>query len=535
MIYALNNASIVGITDEVETFLQGCNLDSKTVLRTRLACEEVLLKYQKALMPNNRVKLRCSKTFRRIKVELSVSGESMNPFSMRQDNQEYSDVLHAVLVSMGVAPSWQYRNGENLIVFTPQVRRRNQLAMLAIAVCLAVASGLLSILLIPQESRISFSNLLLSPLLDTFMGLLNAVSGPMIFLSIVMGICSIGDTATLGRIGRKMVSCFLGKSVLVTLAAVLIFVPFFDISGGTSGILDIQSMLGMVLDAIPGNFFTPFTKGNPLQIIFVAVVMGLSMVVLGSKVFGLQTLLEQSNYVIQLVMGAISSTVPFFVFVGIFDMILKSDFSVLGSSFKLVSMMLAGETLLIVVYVISTAARYRTEPATLIGKMIPTFLIALTTSSSAAAYQTNVECCEKKLGIDRRIIDFAVPLGQVVFMPGAIILFLSAGLCLAEAYRVTVSPALVLNAAIISFVLAVAAPPVPGGALTCYTMLVMQLGLPSEAIAIAIAFNVILEFVTTAVNVASLQLELVELAGSLGMLDRKILAGKEGKASVPDA
>ncbi len=57
-------------------------------------------------------------------------------------------------------------------------------------------------------------------------------------------------------------------------------------------------------------------------------------------------------------------------------------------------------------------------------------------------------------------------------------------------------------------------------------MLVMQLGLTAEAIAIAIAFNVILEFVSTAVNVAVLQLELVELSGSLGMLDKKVLVKK---------
>lgn len=52
-------------------------------------------------------------------------------------------------------------------------------------------------------------------------------------------------------------------------------------------------------------------------------------------------------------------------------------------------------------------------------KVAPTFLIGLSTASSAAAYSTNVECCEKQLGIDRQIINFGIPLGQVVFMPGA--------------------------------------------------------------------------------------------------------------------
>ena len=111
MIYVLNNASIVGITDDIEKFLKSYNLNDKAILQTKLACEEVLLKYQEVFMQNSRVKLRCSRTLRRLKVELSVAGGSMNPFADNKDEQEYSDVLHAVLVSMGVAPSWQYKNG----------------------------------------------------------------------------------------------------------------------------------------------------------------------------------------------------------------------------------------------------------------------------------------------------------------------------------------------------------------------------------------------------------------------------------------
>lgn len=65
----------------------------------------------------------------------------------------------------------------------------------------------------------------------------------------------------------------------------------------------------------------------------------------------------------------------------------------------------------------------------------------------------------------------------------------------------------------ISVVLAIAVPPVPGAALTCYTILFMRLGIPTDAIAVVITLNVILEFVTTAVNIFCLQTELIELYG----------------------
>jgi len=188
--------------------------------------------------------------------------------------------------------------------------------------------------------------------------------------------------------------------------------------------------------------------------------------------------------------------------------------------------MTAAAVLVCAAYLLLVCIRKRVALPAFVKKVAPTFLIGLSTASSAAAYSTNVECCEKQLGIDRQIINFGIPLGQVVFMPGAAVIFLSAGLCMAEVYGVAISPAWLVSALLITVVLAVAAPPVPGGGLTCYTMLFLQLNIPSEAVAITLALNVILEFFGTAVNLFCLQAELVELAGSLDRLDVEMLRGK---------
>lgn len=92
-----------------------------------------------------------------------------------------------------------------------------------------------------------------------------------------------------------------------------------------------------------------------------------------------------------------------------------------------------------------------------------------------------------------------------------------------EIYHVEMSPGWLVSALLIAVVLAVAAPPVPGGALTCYTMLFTQLNVPAEAITIAITLNIIMDFLATAVNILCLQTELVELAGGLDMLDVEAL------------
>ena len=516
---ALSNAGINTAADEAEQFLSEANVDGKDILRIRLAMEEALLNYQGALGENGSFSVRYVKRLGRLRIELSVPGLRYDPFA---GEEEGGEILRGILAGMGVAPVWQYKNGVNQIIFTPRKRKPSQILLLALSVVLAAVCGGICTLL-PEYIRSFLSVQLIAPIFNTFMGLLTAIAGPMIFLSVVWGVYSIGDTATLSKIGKRMILRFLLMSFLLALLAGAAMLPFFPLTGSGGSSFDFSQLLQMVLDIVPGNFFTPFTQANPLQIIFVAVVIGLAMLVLGAKVTTVASFVEQSNSVIQLIMEAVSGLIPFFVFGSIFNMILSGSISTLLQSSKLLPIMLLGHVLVCAVYLLLVCVRKRVSLAIFVKKVAPTFLIGLSTASSAAAYSTNVDCCEKQLGIDRQIINFGIPLGQVVFMPGAAVIFLAAGLCMAEVYGVPISPAWLISALLITVVLAVAAPPVPGGGLTCYTMLFLQLNIPAEAVAITIALNVILEFFGTAVNLFCLQAELVELAGSLDRLDVETL------------
>ncbi len=345
----------------------------------------------------------------------------------------------------------------------------------------------------------------------------------MIFLSVTWGICCIGDVASFGRIGRRMIAKFILFTVLLTVLAGAAALPFFPLVTGSGQAFDPSELMDMVLDIVPSNFFTPFTEGNPLQIIFVAVLIGMALLLLGEKVSVAATFVEQSNYVVQLIMEAISSLVPVFVFGSVFKMFLGDGFRLLAQAYKIVPVIILGTAVVMVCSLVLVCLRWKVGPMTLLKKTMPTFLIGLTTASSVAAYPTNQDCCEKQLGIDDRITRFGIPLGQVIYMPGAAVLFLAAGLCMAEVYDVPITPAFLLTALFIGVMLAIAAPPVPGSALTCYTLLFAQLGVPMEAVAIMTALNVIFEFLATASDLFCLQLALTDLGGELEMLDTDTL------------
>ena len=71
--------------------------------------------------------------------------------------------------------------------------------------------------------------------------------------------------------------------------------------------------------------------------------------------------------------------------------------------------------------------------------------------------------------------------------------------------------------------MSIALPPVPGGALTSYTILFLQLGLPQDALAVVLTMDVLLECLITSMHVTSLQLQLLLLSHRMDLLDTERL------------
>lgn len=294
-------------------------------------------------------------------------------------------------------------------------------------------------------------------------------------------------------------------------------------AGGASAAAQIYDM---ILGVIPGNLISPFLEGNTLQIIFMAVCMGAALLVLGEKAGAVRTLSEHTNTVVQFLMELVSRHIAVFVFISLLSLTLSQSFDGLGGVAKGLALWIAACLIWPLLYALAVSIRMKAPFPALLRKLLPTYLIALSTASSSAALSTNLEACEKRLGISPRIAGFAVPLGQVVFKPGAAVGFFVLALGLAEFYGVAMPLPWIVTGVLVSGLLAIAAPPVPGGSLTCYTVLLMQLGIPEEAIGLAVAGNMILDFFMTACGISCLQSELVLSSNRLGMLDAGTLRGE---------
>ena len=199
-------------------------------------------------------------------------------------------------------------------------------------------------------------------------------------------------------------------------------------------------------------------------------VVGVVMILLRDRLQALGQVVEQSNAVVQFILSAISALVPGFIFLSVLRLMLQGALAQSAAGLlRVVALSVALSALEVVLETLSLM-KAGLSPLQAVRKLGPPFLIALTTASSAAAFPSMMHCCRKELGIDEKLTNFALPFGSVVFMPHAVNLFILVPLFAAQVYGVELSTGSLVLCVVNAVVLSVAAPPIPGGAISCYTL-----------------------------------------------------------------
>ena len=520
--FSFSNSDIDLACEEVGNFLSKVGVERREALRLRLTVEEVLLEYQSEFGEDAGFCLRLLKRLSSIKVEIVVRGRS---YDVLDKDTDEGDAIHSLLSRIGLAPTWSYKNGKNYVDFIPKKKPLSGTVKMLLAIVLAVvAGGLLNLL--PEGIRGGVNDYVLSPVTDAFMGLISAVSGPLIFLSVLGSICSMGNLETLGRVGSKTIKIILLYMTVIAACMTAFACLFYPVKWGSGGASDFSQILDLIYDIIPSSLFEPFVTGNALQLIFIAVIVGLAMLVLSARVSGVFKLVEQLASIVQTMMSGISSILPVLIFVIFTGMISNGNFGVILGSWKILLVIVLMAVVGFSLVFFKVAITRKVSPAVLVRKAWPTLMICLTTASSAASFSTNVRDSNKKLGIDKRLVDFGIPLGQVLFMPGFVAILFGMALGFAEPSGIEITVPWVIIGGFVSLLVSFAVPPVPGGAMMGFAVVFAQMGIPLEVMGVAIAINAIADFPGTVCNVSSWQLALIDVADSLGMLDKETLRKK---------
>ena len=517
---ALDEAGIDTLSQLLAGALEQAAVNRKDIIRLRLAVEEILGLWKSREENETVCTFRCGTRMGRMYIEITAPGKRIDPDEAAVDLAGQM-LCSNLLAQAGLSPVYSYHDGINRLALYPSKPQKiSPLLQLLLAILSAVVVGAVLLALPAPVGEVAVG--VVNPLFTAMMGILQALASPMIFLSVCWGIINIGDIHMLGRIGKTVLFRFLGAVFLLTAVTAVFLVWMFRPESGMASMGEnaAAQIYSMILGIIPTNIITPFLEGNSLQIIFMAICAGLVLLALGEKSSSLRVLLGQINTAVQFMMEIVSRYISLFVFVSLLSLMLSDALSNLGGVVKGLLLGIAACVAWPLLYALWASLRLKVSFPMVLRKQLPTYLIALSTASSSAALSSNLETCERRLGISGRIVHFAVPLGQVMFKTGGAVGFFVLALGLAEFYEVAMPLPWVITGVLTAGLLAIAAPPVPGGSLTCYTVLLAQLGIPDAAIGLAVAGNVLLDFFMTSCGISCLQSELMLSANKLGMLDR---------------
>ena len=519
-LFRLSSGDIMTATEKTFAFLSDSGVDRKDALRLQFAAEEVLLTYQQKFGEEALFELYLDKRMGTSRVVLRIGGVSFDPFGDLGDDDR---LMHNLMEDMGTAPVWNYRRSYNEIVLTAGKKKAlSPVAKILIGIGLGIGLGLL-VRLLPEAVVHEISDTWMAPVQNAIMGFLSCLSALFIMLSVTSGVCGMGDVSTFNRVGRRMIFRLLVTLAFDAVFAALVVPVFFPLSGSGAGKAEFSTLWQMLVNIIPTNIIETFSTGNTMQIVFMAMFASTILLVMGPKAQQLVDIISQLSNLLQQLIQHVVALMPLVVFVSLFRLVADGDISQLVGAYKypLIVALLCVVYFLLHLLIVSVC--YRVPPFLLLKKLLPAMLIGFSTASSAAALSENLDTCENKLGISKQIINVGIPLGQTLYMPTVIFALLAGVLCASQIFDVEVSFSSYLILVIASYVISIAAPPVPGSLLASFALLLTQAGIPSDAMTFIVALDAIVDRFATSTYISGLQMALIGVAKSLDMLDEQKL------------
>lgn len=522
--YRLNGETIDRIAEQVESFLTALGTERANIVRIRLSMEEVLLRWLDRFGTGAEVRFSTNINWTRPEIVLALRGEICNPLNMTES--ELDTWSNSLLSSIGITPRFNYHDGYNIIHLKLSRIRVNPAVALLLSGFIGIAGGAYLQLILTKE-QLENLLILLHPVEEMFYRMLNAAAGPIIFLTVISAILSVGTLVSERKSGFRLIRRFLIMSSVITVVGlwILLFIPYFRIDNFEEQmrIKTFSDMMEMVFGIVPNDIITPFVNGDSPAIIFIALVTGNALLMAGSGSSLVVRVIEQADSVGLLLADWISSFSPWFITVLLVAGIGTNSVWEVLSVWKPLLAYTALSAVMLFAELLLVGGTVGMAPLRLWKKIRASFWIALLTGSVNEAYGANELCCRKRLGIPKKLTDFGLPIGLVTFMPAGTVALLIYTLHAAEYYHLTVTAEWYIRAVFMAVVLQAAGPPLPGVDLLAYAAMFHTLGIPDAALTGAVAADILFGFVTAAVDQAMLQLELVVEARRAGELNELVL------------
>ena len=342
-----------------------------------------------------------------------------------------------------------------------------------------------------------------------FIASLKMMVVPLVFVSLITGVTALGDVKALGRIGGKAITLYImttaiAISIALTLATLV--APGSGMEGMTTDAdfagKEAPPLTQVFIDMVPSNPIAAMADGSMLQIIVFAMLFGVAISLAGERGKHVLNFFDDLNAVIMQMVEIVMKLAP----IGVFCLITKTFaeqgldilLPLLGYFLVMVAALLlhAGVTFSILLQFVG-----RLNPLVFFAKVRPAQLFAFSTASSGATIPVTMQVVRERLGVKNSVASFTVPLGATINMDGTAIMQGVATVFIANVYGVDLTMTDLLMVVLTATLASIGTAAIPGVGLVMLTMVLAQVNLPVEGIALIIGVDRLLDMIRTAVNV----------------------------------
>ncbi len=289
----------------------------------------------------------------------------------------------------------------------------------------------------------------LKPVGDAFIKLVKMVIAPVIFLTIVTGIAGMRDLAAVGRVAGKAFVYFIFFSTLALIVGLIVANVVqpgagMNIDPATLDATKVSeftekahatTIVGFLIGIIPDTFLSSLTEGNILQVLFVSILFGISLALIGDRGTKVLNVLEDISLAFFKVVAIVMKAAPIGAFgamaftIGKYGVGALANLAMLVGTFYLTSLLFV----LVVLGVVSWLCGF--SIFRLISYLKAELLLVLGTSSSESALPALIEKMERA-GCPKSIVGLVVPTGYSFNLDGTNIYMTLAALFIAQACNV---------------------------------------------------------------------------------------------------
>jgi len=401
------------------------------------------------------------------------------------------------------------------------------------AMAAGIIIGIILNLYLSNDSVIK--DFLISNIFETisvlFLSLLKMIVLPLIFVSIICGTLSISDPNKLTRLGFKTILLYMLSTVIAISIALIISNVFpysiNEIQENSLNGLNINepkiSEKNFILNFIPENFFFALSSGNVLQVLFFALFMGITASFIKNEIPVFVDLMENLNQILINIVFVIIKITPLAVFC-----LLAKTFA--NQGVDVLTPLIQYFVLVITVLLIHFLGSYyifltlfsNLNPFIFYKKLKQLLVFTFSTSSSNASIPYTLDIVTRKYGVDKSFSSFSIPLGATINMDGTAIMQGCATYFLASYYGIALEFTDYLTIIATATLASIGTAGIPSAGIIMLSIILEQIGIPLEGIALLLGVDRLLDMMRTSVNVAGDTCISCIVAKSEGLINTKV-------------